>query len=324
MKAPVLLFSILALALPMGARTLRLSHMTAANSASLPIAAVDPELPRRLLAQMKANTLARRAAARPGPHASAVLDSASARILVIPAAGSVAGGGGALFFRSDVTLVNYASTPQLVLAGLWPQGGSNPNFSTYKSITLPPQQFVTFQDFVGNTLGLSGLGTVILIPFRGNDLDFNAAFDGFSRIYTKQPGSTGTVSQPFDAVDPDGFSAALIEQSIALGLRQDASYRTNFGIVNVDDTDRTFKVTFVGERLTTTTTVTVKGFGMVQRSIPDGDYGAVQILYELLDPPSDFLTFVGYASSTDNVTGDGWVSLASAGLTPDQLTLVGY
>jgi hypothetical protein len=33
---------------------------------------------------------------------------------------------------------------------------------------------------------------------------------------------------------------------------------------------------------------------------------------------------VAYASSTDNITGDGWVSIASADLTPDDLTIIGY
>ncbi|MEA2415387.1 MAG: hypothetical protein QOI58_2044 [Thermoanaerobaculia bacterium] len=326
MRKTILLFLLLALtfAFPMAARTRRLSALSAANPASVSVDAVDPLLARRLLGQMK-DSLARRASTRAGVHASAIADSVSARILLIPAAGSVPGGGGSLFFRSDVTLVNYAATPQVVMVGLWPQGGSNGDFLHYKSISLPPQQFVTFQDFVGTTLGLNTLGSLIFLPFAGNNLDFNAAMDGFSRIYTKQPGSTGTVSQPFDAVDPDNFSVALTEKAIALGLRQDANYRTNFGIVNIDDTDHTFKVSFVGEKLQTTVTVTVKGFGMIQQGIPSGDYGAVQILYELVDPLTDgSLPFVSYASSTDNITGDGWLSLGSAGLSPDELDLVGY
>jgi hypothetical protein len=324
MRKMALLFSLLTLALafPVAARP-GLSTLSAAKPSEVSITPVGPALARRLLRQMTAS-LARQGSARAGIRSSAIADSVSARLLIIPAAGSVAGGGGSLFFRSDVTLVNYAATPQAVMVGLWTQDGSNGDFASYKSLTLPPQQFVTFQDFVGTTLGLNALGSLIFIPFTGGNLDYNAALDGFSRIYTKQPGSAGTVSQPFDAVSPDTFSAALIEKSIALGLRQDASYRTNFGIVNIDDTDHLFKVSFVGEKLQTSVTVNVKGFGMIQQSIPSGDYGAVQILYELADETDGFQAFVGYASSTDNITGDGWVSLASAGLTPGQLTLVGY
>jgi hypothetical protein len=322
MKKTALVCALLAFSLPIHARNLsRLARMTVTNPASLTISPVEPGLPERLLGQLKA----RRAAAHGGVHASAVTDSVSARALVIPAAGSLAGGGGT-FFRSDVTLVNYRSTAQQVLAGLWVSGTTN-NFdvANYKIITLQPNSFVTVQDFIVNALGKSNaLGSIVIVPYNGTDIDPSGAIDGFSRIYTKQPGSNGTVSQPFDAVDPDTFSAPLVDEAISLGLRQDADFRTNFGIVNVDETDRIFKVTFIGEKMTTTLTLTVKAFGMIQQGIPAGDYGALQIVYQCTNAGSDFVTWVGYASSTDNITGDGWVSLASADLTPDELDSIGY
>ena len=83
-------------------------------------------------------------------------------------------------------------------------------------------------------------------------------------------------------------------------------------------------MTFIGEKMTTTTTLTVKAFGMVQQAVPAGDYGALQIVFQVTNAGSDFVTWIGYASSTDNITGDGWVSLASADLTPDELDLIGY
>jgi len=323
MKKTALFFALLALSFPAYARNLsRLSRMTAVNPASLTVTAVDPELPARLLAQLKA----RRTAVHNGVRAAAISDPVSARALVIPAAGSVAGGGGSLFFRSDVTLVNYRATPQLVLAGIWPAGTTNSlDPSGYKSITLQPNSFVTVQDFVVNTLGKSNvLGAIIIIPYTGTAIDPNGAVDGFSRIYTKQPGSNGTVSQPFDAVDPDTFSAVLKDEAVSLGLRQDADFRTNFGIVNVDSLQRTYKVTFIGEKLTTTLTMTVPPFGMIQQAIPAGDYGALQIVFQVTDAGQDFVSWIGYGSSTDNITGDGWVSLASADLNPDELTSIGY
>jgi len=322
MKKIALILALLACSLPTYARNLsRLARMTFTNPASLTISPVEPGVPERVFAQLKA----RRAAARSGVHTSAVTDSVSARALVIPAAGSLAGGGGT-FFRSDVTLVNYRSTAQQVIAGLWASGTTNNfNVANYKIVTLQPNSFVTVQDFVVNTLGLSNvLGSIVIVPYTGTDVDPFGAIDGFSRIYTKQPGSNGTVSQPFDAVDPDTFSAPLIDEAISLGLRQDADFRTNFGIVNVDEKDRIFKVTFIGEKLTTTLTLTVKAFGMIQQAIPAGDYGALQIVFQVTNAGSDFVTWIGYASSTDNITGDGWVSLASADLTPDELDLIGY
>ena len=71
-------------------------------------------------------------------------------------------------------------------------------------------------------------------------------------------------------------------------------------------------------------TLTVKAYGMIQQSIPAGDYGAVTILYQVTDAGNNFVSWVGYASSTDNITGDGWVSIASADLTPNDLTIIGY
>jgi hypothetical protein len=320
-----LIFSLVALSLPLYARKLPRSQMTAGDPAALAIAPVDGNLPARLLSQLNARRTARAASRAAGVHASVITDSVSARAFIFPAAGSIAGGGGALFFRSDVTLVNYRDTPQQVLAGFWAQGSTNSlNPVNYKTLTLPAGQFVTVQDFVATALNTSGLGTLIFIPYTGTDLDDSGAIDGFSRIYTKQPGSTGTVSQPFDAVDPDTLSAQLIDEAIALGLRQDASFRTNFGIVNVDPSDHVYKVSFIGEKLQTNITVTVKAYGMIQQGIPAGDYGALQILYQVTDAGQNFVSWVGYASSTDNVTGDGWVSLASADLTPEDLDLIGY
>src|SRR2546427_622374 len=82
--------------------------------------------------------------------------------------------------------------------------------------------------------------------------------DGLSRIYTKQPGSNGTVSQEFPTVDADYFSAQ--NSAASLGLRQDAGFRTNYGIVNIDSAPHAFHVRFVGERLTTEANLTVPAY----------------------------------------------------------------
>jgi len=325
MRKIALVLSLLLLSLPIYARNpSRLAKMTAGNSAAITITPVPAGLPEHLLAQLKARAAAHRVASRAGVHASAITDTVSARALVITAAGSIEGAGG-LFFHSDVTLANYRDTPQQVVAGFWAQGTTNKlDLASYKSFTLPAQQYVTIQNFVVTLGQNNALGAIILIPYTGTDFDENSAIDAFSRIYTKQPGSTGTVSQPFDAVDPDWFSAQLIDEAVALGLRHDADYRTNFGIVNVDAADHVFKVTFIGEKMQTSTTVTVKAYGMIQQGIPPGDYGALQVLYQVTDAGSNFVTWVGYASSTDNITGDGWVSLASGDLSPDELSSIGY
>ncbi len=257
-----------------------------------------------------------------GVRAQTVGDNRSARYFIIPAAGSLAGANGT-FFRSDVTLINYASAPEDVIALFWPAGQSTPpSVSAGVRLTLESAKAVTYTDFVATVLNKSGLGAILFFGVKGSAVDPNAAIDGLSRIYTKQPGAEGTVSQEFPPVDV--YNLLVADQSVSLGLRQDASFRTNFGIVNADDVQHVVRVRAIGERLTNETTVTVPAYGMVQSSIPAGDYGAVTVVFDITDSGGASIAWVAYASSTDNITGDGWVSIASADLTPTDLTIIGY
>ena len=181
---------------------------------------------------------------------------------------------------------------------------------------------MTYIDVVASVLGKSGLGSILFFGVQGSNLDIDAAIDGLSRIYTKQPGSDGTVSQEFPPVDV--YNLLVADTSASLGLRQDTGYRTNFGIVNAEKVPHQVKVTAIGERATNSVTVTVPAYGMVQQSIPAGDYGAVTVSFDILDSGGASVSWVAYASSTDNITGDGWVSIASADLTPSDLTIIGY
>ena len=222
-----------------------------------------------------------------------------------------------------MTLINYASTPEDVIAIFWPAGQSTPpSVAAGVRLTLPASKAVTYIDFVATVLNKSGLGAILFFGAKGSSVDGNAAIDGLSRIYTKQPGAEGTVSQEFPPVDV--YNLLVADQSVSLGLRQDASYRTNFGIVNADQILHSVRVRAIGERLTNETTITVPAYGMVQASIPPGDYGALSVVFDITDSGGASIAWVAYASSTDNLTGDGWVSIASADLTPDDLTIIGY
>ncbi len=278
----------------------------------------DPSRLPELIEQLRAGrSLVRRGEVR----VQTVADLRSARSFIIPAAGSVRGGGGT-FFRSDVTLVNYADHDQTVLASWIAQGSSLATPPSVKITLKANRAPVTTTDFVGTVLGQQGLGSIFFIPITAtNTPDTNAAVDGFSRIWTNQPNATGTVSQEFPPVDPDSLSTE--DEALSMGLRADSGYRTNFGIVNADDTPHTFHVTFIGERAGTEATVTVSGAGMIQQAIPPGDYGALSIVFTVTDSGTSGISWVAYASSTDNITGDGWVSIAAADLTPSGLTRLG-
>ena len=317
--AVVLLVSLFAV--PMFARTRVPRHLLRQVTVTQPEAqpVTDPTLYDRVLRQ------AQEQMAQParGVHASALGDIRSARLFVIPAAGSAAGGGGALFFRSDVTLINYDVAAEDVLVVYWPLATSNPPGGTLisKVLTLQRGTAVTYIDFVATQMLSGGIGALLFFPLFQGQLDMNSSIDGLSRIYTKQPGSQGTVSQEFPPVDADNLST--LDTAASLGLRQDASFRTNWGFVNIDAKPHAVRVRFIGERATTETTVTIPAYGMFQQGMPAGDYGALLVHFEITDAGTSFVSWAGYASSTDNITGDGWVSIASADFTPTDLDHIG-
>ena len=293
---------------PLAARTTPRHMVRSEIATSVVTQPVDPQIVAKLFDQ--------------AVRAQTVGDNRSSRYFIIPAAGSVAGANGT-FFRSDVTLINYATTAEDVIAVFWPNGQSTtPSVANGVRITLPAAKAVTYIDFVASVLGKSGLGSILFFGVQGSNIDTDAAIDGLSRIYTKQPGSDGTVSQEFPPVDV--FNLLVADTSASLGLRQDTGFRTNFGIVNAEKVPHTVKVTAIGERATNSVTVAVPAYGMVQQSIPAGDYGALTVTFDITDSGGASISWVAYASSTDNITGDGWVSIASADLTPDDLAIIGY
>jgi hypothetical protein len=274
----------------------------------------EPGRLKRLLAQYEAATglSARDKSVRP----NGVGDMRSMRLLLIPAAGAVRGARGE-FFRSDVTLISNNTTDHQHVLVLWLQNGVDTDDPPAIELTLDPETYYTFTDFVGTQMDRENeLGSLFFVPIADDgDIDFaGASLDGFSRIWTNQPNATGTVSQPFEAVDP--FSFYVFETASIMGLRHDAQYRTNFGISNVDDVPHTFVVRFLGDTATNERTVVVPAGGMIHQGIPSGTYGNLVIEVSVDDPVAPW---VAYGTSQDNITGDGWVSIGSGILTPEDL-----
>jgi hypothetical protein len=272
----------------------------------------DPQRLPRLIKQIKAA----KAAARECRGTQAITDNRTARTIVFPAAGSVRGAGGE-FFRSEVSLDGY---PDSVIV-VWLGRGATGEPPTFK-VNIHDQYGYpkTYSDFVGETLGLeSALGALWFVPVddEGN-FDPTAVLDGFSRIWTNQPGGTGTVSQQFQAVDP--FSFDFYTDTLAYGLQHNSQYRTSWGIVNLDTEPHRFSV-FATSLLNNgqdDLDVTIPAMSMQQQGLPrEVDFGpnGMFVVIRLLDDwpeGEDPPTFVAYGSSTDNRTGDGWVVLSSA------------
>ncbi len=319
MKKLTIALLLLTSALPMYGRRLRRPRFRPEPMAvALEIVEVshDPEIARQLVEQLRSGRVD-----RDGDRTLAVINNSSARSVLIPAAGSVRGGGNT-FFRSDITMVNYNTTAQDVAVIWMPNGGSAVTFKTTFPGDRPP---FTQQDFVGTLLQQSGLGSLLFIPITASgQVDTNGAIDVFSRIWTPQPNATGTVSQPFSGVDPDHLSGDF--ESIVMGLRQDASYRTNFGIVNLSNQTLSFTVTVFPEVVApgtqlTEVHVTLPALSMTQQGLPAGSYSTPINLLVQVDNnvPSSTLHWSAYASSTDNITGDGWVSIAAKDYDDDDL-----
>jgi hypothetical protein len=220
---------------------------------------------------------------------------------IIPAAGSLQGNQGT-YYRSDVTIANRRSQTQRI-AVLWIAQGVNNGSRAVQYFNIAANTTVFQADFVATSLNTSGLGSVVVIGVdaAGNP-DLNASLDGFSRIWTPQPNSTGTVSQEFAAVDYEDSLAT----SYGYGLRQDPQYRTNIGFVNLASTPNTYTTAIVGTGGSTTFTQDVLPYSMQQRGVPAGNWGNFYV--RVSSAPSNLNWWSAYASSTDNITGDGWVS----------------
>lgn len=229
---------------------------------------------------------------------------------LIPAAGNVAGAGGT-HFRSDITIINYGSVSQRVAVG-WMPAGSNNCASATQIITLSPG-WRFYEDFVGSTLGKTGLGALVFIGVLANgNVDDNAELDGFSRIWTRQQNSTGTSSQQFPPVALDDLVGSL--DAFAIGLRHDSGFRTNAGVVNLDTAAHTWDVEVWGAGMSSPATfaITAQGCSLAQAPIPAGTYGPLLLAFQQRSPAGQYWT--AYGSSTDNVTGDGWIVHGTHGL----------
>lgn len=240
-------------------------------------------------------------------------NAASRPASLVAVAGNLAGASGT-YFRSDITLVNSRSTAQDVLVAWLEQGKDGTNAPSFRvtvpsSVVDPTSGLVTtpptVSDFVGR-LGLSGIGSLLLIGIDANgNVDPQASISAYSRIWTPQPGSAGTVSESLASTALTDLGGAV---RVAGGLRADSGFRTNAGVVNLDTQATDFTVGARGDRKSTTFTVHVPPLSMMQVPLPAGDYGNVALGFV---SSRAGIRWAGYGSSIDQVTGSAWVSHAT-------------
>jgi hypothetical protein len=233
----------------------------------------------------------------------------AANQILIPAAGSVAGGNGT-FFRSDVTIVNFTARAVTINVRWLPQPGGTPTSAT---LDIAASSGIRSSDFVHDYLNQSGLGAILLTPVTGTgSIDTGALLNVTSRIWTPQPGTAGATSQNFPGIPT---SAINTPSGLIFGMGgADAPdrYRVNVGIVNLSSADQDFVVTLPPGA--TSYLVHVPALGMQQIALGSGFSITQQIQIQNGTPSGTRSNnWVAYGSTVDNVTGDAWSDLAIPG-----------
>ena len=235
--------------------------------------------------------------------------------LLVPVAGSARGVGNT-DFKTDLTIRNGGNSNANVQLLFLPANRDNSvSDKTVVVATIEPSRTYTYEDVVGSLLGKSGFGALLLMASEGElgdgrPSDQGARLAAAYRIYTPQPGGEGTTSQSSDAVDVN--RSPFFPSGTISGLRQDLSFRTNVGVVNLDaHASRTFRITPASPvNQTFQMDLVVPPMSMTQRPLPPGNYGQLTLRVELLNPEEENNSFwTAYGSSIDNITGDAWLQM---------------
>src|SRR3954453_320866 len=160
-----------------------------------------------------------------------VATRASSQQFLIPADGAQPGNGGT-FFRSDVTIINYRDADQRVRLQWLPHNVSGAGGAAVET-TIAARSGIAREDFVTTGRARAGLGPILVTAIDATGaFDTRAQLVGTSRIWTPQPASGGTPSQPSPSVATSELNSTVVA---ILGARGDARYRPHAGIVNISN-----------------------------------------------------------------------------------------
>ena len=244
-----------------------------------------------------------------------VLPLSAAAELLIPVAGSTPGANGT-FFRSDIAIVNFASHDQMVKIQWLPQGGGSVTSTT---ITIAAQSGIRSADFVTNYLNQTGLGALIVTGVTSTGAaDSTARLYVSSRVWTPEPGTTGTTSQSLPAIPTSSINTQIGLLLAVGGADKPENYRVNVGIVNVDPTrTQTFVVSLpTSSGNAAVYAVTVPPMSMQQVALGSGISPTQEVLVQNATSSATLSnSWIAYGSTIDNVTGDAWSELAVLGTT---------
>jgi hypothetical protein len=255
------------------------------------------------VALIAAGSLAATLQAQPQPVFSGATHS-----LVIPVAGDVIGVGGTRF-RTDVVVANLRNQQQRVRVDWLPRDPATARLTEFT--VLEAHSIRVINDFVEFAFGVQGIGALVLTAVNASDEpDLMGELDAFARIWSVMPGVAGTQSQSLPAV----YAAQLIQSTSAVpnavlvGMKQDAEHRTNVGIVNLDNDERSFVVTVTGNQGSpATVTVTVPGRSLNQFPLPAGVFGDLAVNISQIGGGDGLWT--AYGSTINNASSDAWIAM---------------
>jgi len=238
--------------------------------------------------------------------AQLIVPKGSAPELLIPAAGSVQGANGT-FFRSDITLINYRATEQRVRLRWMPENAPGSDIAPV-DVSIGAFSGIISEDFVTSILGKSGLGAILVTAINADGtFDSNGRLFSTARIWTPEPGSSGTTSQTFPTIATADIPNT--QRVSIVGQRRDERYRLNVGIVNLDATrSQTFTVTVSAGGTQNLQNIIVPPFSLRQVALVGVLAPTIQVSVQNVTSGAQS-AFLAYGSSVDNTTGDAWSSL---------------
>jgi hypothetical protein len=209
----------------------------------------------------------------------------------LPIAGSVGS------FRTDVRIFNPSTSDSHVTLTFVPVGTSNSSntFAGGVHVTIPKGTEVAYNDVVSTVLQSTGLGAIYI--------DADTVLLATERVYAQT--SAGTLGQGFRALR----SGNLLLTGVMIQLRADASFRTNIGAVNLQNTPAhvTWYLFDKNANMLSQKTVTMQNYEVLGPTSITSGYFFDTGNADLSDCVVAFSSDVGlgvYASVIDNGTTD--------------------
>jgi hypothetical protein len=234
--------------------------------------------------------------------------------LLIPVIINTAGQNGT-FFNFDYVIVNGRPQAQDILVGILPAGVSGVGQPTFR-FTLNANTIYSIPEYLGGgsgRLSYNGVGSLLVIAVMPGTTtaDPSGFLVGSARIWTREPGSTGTNSFTLWSTAPG--STAGNASALSVGVRQNSDFRSNYGIVNLDPfNSHTWTVNIIGGGAPLSGMVTVLPLSMQLLAAPSTLIPSSSGYFVYTFNPSVSLSspWSAFGVTADNVTGDAWFSPA--------------